>query len=192
MIIYNKTGLANLRLQKEAQEYLRKGCITDAEFKTISEKYPADFYTPNLFVRVGLFILTFIISLFAFGLLTLMSSGSRIIDSPGWPLFRGIVSYIALEVIVAVKNHHHSGVDDALLIISACAIGTGFIWMLANPATGTDYLLLSAIIFLLSLLLAIRYAHLLMSAVCCVSFFAFVFSGGRKLFLMAYPVPLLS
>ncbi len=86
MIAYNKTWLANLRLQVQLKKQLNKGCITDAEFSAIQEKYPVEFYTPNLFVRIGLIILTCIIVLFGGGLLSLMS-GFNAVDKAGWYFF---------------------------------------------------------------------------------------------------------
>ena len=54
MIAYNKTWLANLRLQTAIKKELQHSNITDAEFKAIAEKYPVGFYTPGLFARMRL------------------------------------------------------------------------------------------------------------------------------------------
>jgi hypothetical protein len=180
MIIYNKTWLANLQIQLRLQKDLDKGLITPAEFKAIAPQYPVEFYTPNLFVRVGLFILTCIIVLFANGLLTLMAlASSGLIESGIWFFFLGVLSYIALELMAGVKNHYQSGVDDALLIISGGLFTTGFAVM------GHDYesvfFTLSAVIFLINLYLSLRFADMLAATVCCIAFFAFVFLGWTRL-----------
>lgn len=72
MIAYNKLWLANLRLQADVKENLNKGYITVEEFKNIKDKYPVGFYTPGLFARIGLFILTIIVVTFANGILSLL------------------------------------------------------------------------------------------------------------------------
>jgi hypothetical protein len=177
MIAYNKTWLANLRLQQEVKKEEQQGNISYAEFHAIAQKYPVGFYSPNIFVRVGLFILTCVIVSFADGLLSLMAASGRLIVSFGWFFFLGLLSYIALEVMVSTKHHYRSGVDDALLFISGCLFTIGFVIMLS----GTHYLPLSGLIFLLTLWLSIRFADMLAAAACCISFLAFIFFGWIRI-----------
>ena len=87
----------------------------------------------------------------------------------------GMLSYIALEVLIRTKHHFRSGVDDALLLICGCLFVTGFAIMLIR--TDNDYVLLSLILFLLNLCFTARFADTLMSALCCMAFLAFVFFG---------------
>jgi len=181
MIAYNKTWLANRRLQDELKKDLEHGRITKAEFDSITEKYPVGFYSPNLLVRVGLFILTCVIILFADGLLSLMASGSGIIESFGWLIFLGLLSYLALELMVNNKFHYRSGVDDALLFISLCLLVGGFAIMVSDINIGVNYLPLSLVVLLLTLFLSLRFADMLTAAVCCISFFAFIFYGCEKI-----------
>jgi hypothetical protein len=177
MIAYNKTWLANLRVQAEMKKELQNNNISDAEFKAISEKYPVGFYTPGLFARVGLFILTCIVISFADGLLTLIAANADIVDTTGWFVFLALLSYTALELMVKAK-HYRSGVDDALLFISGCLMVAGFAIMLTGHHT--NYLALSFMIFLLNLYFSIRFADMLMGALCCAAFIAVVFFGWTK------------
>src|SRR4051812_40086429 len=78
--------------------------------------FPEGTYSPNVMIRIGLFLLTCIITSFAAGLLTLIFSASNVVESPGWLLFLAILAYIALEVVVQTRQHYQSGVDDALLL----------------------------------------------------------------------------
>ena len=127
MIAYNKIWLTNLRLQNNVKENLDSGYVTADEFKSIKDKYPVGFYTPGLFARVGLFILTIIVVTFADGLLSLLfASSSDLFDTFGWVFFLAILSYIALEVIVNSKHHYRSGVDDALLFIASLLSSVSF------------------------------------------------------------------
>ncbi|WP_426669964.1 hypothetical protein ACPPVU_01720 [Mucilaginibacter sp. McL0603] len=177
MIAYNKTWLANLRLQTQLKKQLNKGCITDAEFGAIQEKYPVEFYTPNLFVRIGLIILTCVIVLFGSGLLTLMT-GFDAVDKAGWYFFLGALTYIGLELIVYVKHHYRSGVDNALLFISGCMFSVGFTMMLFHNEVALP---LSLFIFIISLVLTLRFTDILMAAISCGAFFAFIFFGWMKI-----------
>lgn len=181
MIAYNKTWLANLLLQNEVKQDLQNGCITDAEFKAIAAKYPVGFYTPNLFVRVGLFILTCVIISFSNGLLTLLLASTDLIETPAWFLVLGIFSYAALEFMVNSNHHYRSGVDDALLFISACLFATGFAILFYHNKAGMYYLPLTGMIFLLNLYFTIRFADVLMATVSCIALLAFVFFGWTRI-----------
>lgn len=175
MIAYNKIWLANLRVQAEIKKDKLKGYISDAEFTAIADQYPVGFYTPGLFVRLGMFILTCVIVSFADGLLTLIFASSGLSFTYGWMFFLGLLCYVALEVLIRTKHHFRSGVDDALLLICGCLFVTGFAIMLIR--TDNDYVLLSLILFLLNLCFTARFADTLMSALCCMAFLAFVFFG---------------
>ncbi|HAL82713.1 MAG TPA: hypothetical protein DCO83_11140, partial [Mucilaginibacter sp.] len=174
MISYNKTWLDNLRLQGLLKKDLAAGKITPAEFAAITEKYPVGFYTPNLLTRIGLFVLTCIIVFFTDGLLSLTVSSSNIIGNFGWFLFLGLISYIALELIVNLKNHYRSGVDDALLITSGGLFMIALYILLDKNSSGSHSLRIAEIIFIVSLGLSLRFADMLAGAVCTASFFAFI------------------
>jgi hypothetical protein len=181
MIAYNKIWLANLRLQDELKKDLRHGCINEAEFKLVAEKYPVGFYSPHLLVRVGLFILTCVIVFFADGLLSLFASSSNVIEDAGWFFFMGALSYGALELMVNLKFHYRSGVDDALLFISMCLFIAGLAIMVSDLNIGLNYFPLSGAVLLLSFFLSLRFADMLTAAVCCIAFFAFIFFGCEKI-----------
>jgi len=172
MIAYNKTWLTNMLLQAEVKKDLQNGCITHVEFKNIAAKYPLGFYSPNIFVRIGLFILMS----FGSGLLTLMFASSGLIETSGWFFFLGLLSYGALEFMVHANHHFRSGVDDALGFIAACLFDTGFCILLYHSGHGF-YLPLSGFIFLLNFYFAARFADMFMSAVCCIALFAFAYFG---------------
>ena len=124
MIAYNRTGLDNRVVGEQAAEALAKGCITLEEYTQIGTGYPVSFYTPNGYIRIGLFLLTVVIAAFSLGLLGLMSiSGSH--GFGGLLIFFGLVSYGVLEYMVAGKKHFRSGVDDALLWMSVGLLYAG-------------------------------------------------------------------
>lgn len=180
MIAYNKIWLTNLRLQEDVKEKLNGGYITSEEFKDIKDKYPVGFYTPGPFARIGLFILTLIVVSFADGILSLLfASASNLIETSGWMFFLAILSYIALEVMVSSKHHYRSGVDDALLFISgllSCVASA----MLFSHYNVVYFVPVFAVIFILSFYFSIRFADMLMAALCCASLLAFVYFGWTK------------
>ncbi len=180
MIAYNKTWLANSRLLQQIKNDAEQGRITPDEFKRITEKYPVGFYTPHLLVRVGLFILTCIIVLFADGLLTLVFLSSGLITTSGWFIFLGIASYIALEVMVSGSRHYRSGVDDTLLYITAGQFTAAFAMMLFDYGSSHNYLVFALLVFSLSLYLTIRFADMLMALVCYGAFLAVIYFSWIK------------
>ncbi|ATP58374.1 hypothetical protein CPT03_18855 [Pedobacter ginsengisoli] len=183
MIIYNNIWLANLLIREEAQKARKAEAISIDEQKKIADKYPVGFYTPNIFIRIGLFILTCIIVSFSVGLLVMMTSNLDIIDTWGFSLFIGIITYIVLEVMIKSNNHFKSGVDDALIWISAGFILTAFI--LLQPTINNDfpYSRVSLFIFLLAFYYALRFTDMLMTAVSLIALIATVFMVWKDLIL---------
>lgn len=176
MIIYNKIWLRNLDIQKQLQKSLNHDDISNAEFNAIKEKYPQEFYTPNLFIRVGMFLLTQIIVSFSFALLLLMEADFNI----GFLVFTGLICYVILEIMIRHKHHFNSGVDDALMWISAGFITAAWVLFLdrfTHYKTVNYELVTAAFLFLLGTFFSLRFADLLMTAVTFFCFIAFVFFG---------------
>ncbi|MCO5934192.1 hypothetical protein NAF17_01460 [Mucilaginibacter sp. RB4R14] len=181
MIIYNKEWVHNMRIVDGLKDKLREGSITPEEFIAVKTAYPFYFYLPRLVIRVGLFILTFVIASFATGLFSLLGLSTHMIDSPGWPIFLGAVCYGALEFFVKENRYFHSGVDNALLYYSACLFGGGFIWMISKMyLTDGDNLPCAIIICLLCIYLTLRFADVLTTLVACIAFFAVVYFTWAK------------
>ena len=164
MIAYNTEWLNNLFIRQQAMKAFQQDRLLKEEWENISNKYPLYFYSPNFFIRIGLFTLTTIILLFSFGLLSLLFLDSIDHAVGGLAIFFGIFSYGALEYMVQVKKHFQSGVDDALLWSSAGCIFGGISY-LANAGGLANCLL----IFMISFYCCLRFADRLMSVVAYIS-----------------------
>jgi hypothetical protein len=117
---------------------------------------------------------------FADGLLSLLfASSSDLFDTFGWVFFLAILSYIALEVIVNSKHHYRSGVDDALLFIASLLSFVSFA-MFFSHYNVVYYVPVSAVVFIFSLYFTIRFADMLMAALCSAALLAFVYFGWIK------------
>ena len=171
MIAYNIEWLDNLLLHEELKAAATENDINDEEKRTALKVYPVGFYTPNLFVRIGLAILTIIIVAFSFGLVSLMvlSNGNEKTFGAIF-IFFGVLCYGILELIVQQKNHYHSGVDDALLCMAGICF-VGGINLIGNISISINCLL----IFLLAFYLLCRFANALMAIVSVGSFLLMVF-----------------
>lgn len=179
MIIYNKEGLKNVYIQDQSEEAYHSHLITESEFKNIKEKYSTGFYTPNLFVRIGYFILTLIACLCLGLLLSLLFDAAHIIDNPLWPLILGLCNYFILKFFTKNNRLFRSGIDDALLWITIGLITGSFIWAVYDR--GGIGFILSGFVLLLSSYFTVRFADQLMGAVACLSLLALAFFSCIKL-----------
>jgi hypothetical protein len=181
MIIYNKEWLNNLHIIDLLKADQQANRITTAEFDNIKAAHPVGFYMPGAVVRVGLFILTFIIASVSTGFLSLIASGVDILDTPVWPIFLGVICYGFLEFLVKGKHYFHSGVDNALLYYSACLFAGGCIWLIIDiHLNSVDTLVCAGLTCILCTLLTFRFADVVTMAASCIAFFAFVYFAWAK------------
>ncbi len=176
MIAYNKQSLNNLQVHQEADKALEYNCISKEENQRILAAYPANFYSPNFFVRIGLFILTCIIVQFSLGLISLVLVSAINNDSLG-ALFivYGLLVYAALEFMVN-KKHYKSGVDDALMWMAAGAVIGGI-----NAISNVSWLINAWLVLVLSLYLFLRFTNAIMAGFTFLAFIAIVFLTYIKL-----------
>src|SRR6185436_9217035 len=72
MIAYNHTSLDNLLVYEEASAASDQQLISKEELDAIAKAYPVNLYSPNLFIRIGFFLLTTLIVLMSYGFILLM------------------------------------------------------------------------------------------------------------------------
>ncbi|QJD94495.1 sugar porter family MFS transporter [Mucilaginibacter robiniae] len=185
MIIYNKNWLNNLRLHQQIDADQAADILTSDEVTAIKSKYPVGFYSHGIILRIGFFILTIVLLIFACGLLSLMASEVRIVESFGWLLFLGIGTYVVLEYIVRENNHYRSGVDDALMWVAGGLFTGSFIWLIETIDTAgyenSHAIGISVFVLLLAGYFTLRFADILMSVVTSVAFLSAVFFIWNKL-----------
>ena len=167
MIAYNKSWLYNLFVREEARQAYAEGSISKEENEQININFPALFYTPNLFIRIGLLILTNIIILFSFGLISLVFFSIIEKAYAALAIIFSIITYAALEFIIKQKKHYASGVDDALVMGFGITLFCGISFPNDLGAVANCIL-----IFIISLFCTVRFADRLMAAICFVSLLA--------------------
>ena len=170
MIAYNIEGLIHLLIRQQASDAFDQQLLEKTELDNINKKYPSFFYTPNFFIRIGLFLLTIVILLFSFGLFTLLFLNSIENTIGGLAIFFGLLSYGCLEYMVQTKKHLQSGVDDALMWIAAGSVFGGLSYLF--NVGGLANSLLACII---TGYFSIRFADRLMSVVCYASLLSIFF-----------------
>ena len=174
MIAYNEQSLDRLAINEEAATARRGRLISEEEYKAVLNTYKPGLYSPNIFIRIGLFILTVVIVIMSFGFLFLIAGAASSNDIFLFimTLMLGVAILMGLEWIVRTKKHYRSGVDDALLWLALITVVTdiGVYFELSELNT-------SILIFLLSLAAAIRYVNSVMTAVMFCSFIAIIYYG---------------
>lgn len=170
MIAYNSDWLDNLLAQARLREAFLSKEISADEYQQQEIKFPAPFYSTHYFARIGLFLLTLIISGFSLGLLSLMFLSAIEDVFTGLVIIFGLLNYGALEYFIREKKHYRSGVDDALLYLSFGYIATGICFAASLSAIGIAFVL-----FILSAFAAIRFADMLMTCVAVASICWYMF-----------------
>jgi len=157
MIAYNRQSLDNLDAQMEAREAFEKGLLPADEYDRIRAARPYNFYLPNIFVRVGFFLLTLVAALCGLGLFGLIGGFS---DS--FIIVFSFMAYAALEVFIHLRHMNGSGVDDALLWFASTLMVVGINLAaqdILHPAPQ------SLLVFIIALIGVLRYADCAMALV---------------------------
>src|SRR5450432_1821227 len=176
MIAYNNEWLDNLLVRNQADVAIAADCISKEEKGHVYRAYPAGFYTPNISIRIGLFILTMIIVQFSLGLVTMLFlTASNGEEFGGLFIFFGLIIYAGLEFIVS-KKHYKSGVDDALMWMSAGAIIGG-----ANGLTTISPQANAIFVLIIALFLFMRFTNAIMATIAALAFLAIIFLSLIKL-----------
>lgn len=177
MIAYNHTSLDHLLINEEVKDALQQELISKEETVAIEKAYPVNFYSPNLFIRIGLLLLTTVIVLMIFGIFCLMALDSSNKGFGILTLFFSLGIYGGLEFLIRQKNHRHSGIDDAMIWLSM-----GFMIGAVNLLnTSMSFLSQSVLIFILSCYYLLRFGNALMAGIAFISFLAIVFYGALPL-----------
>lgn len=170
MIAYKKKKLDNLLIRKDLEIAFSKKYITMEEKVILRNLYPVEFYSPNHFIRIGLFILTFILVFFSVALALAVTNSSTEKSVGIIFILFSFLTYISLELIIKYKKQYQSGVDDALVWLS----GIGFIAGL-NLLINLTAIINAAITLVIARYFLLRFTYSLMSVIFVFSFLIFFF-----------------
>ncbi|MCC6281411.1 MAG: hypothetical protein IT262_12465 [Saprospiraceae bacterium] len=162
MIAYNSTWLDALLTRDTAHKWHHKGLLSDEQWKQVQERYQAPFYTPNVFVRIGLAFFCMILLSAAIGLFMLFTGADSDGGIAALSIFFGLLSLAALELwAIGSARHFGSGVDDMLLYFAISVILTG---LCSQLPYNTDTLVYYCIALPFLLAASIRYLDRLLAA----------------------------
>ena len=172
MIAYNKNWLYNKYIRLQADQALQEDCITPEMYQAIGKAKEVGFYTPNFFIRIGLAILTLVITVFVSGLLALMFNPNG--SSMAFLLiFMGIACYVVAEWLIRAKAHYNSGVDNMLIWMAALLLSVGLYWSIDLEADSQS--IFCFVTFIVCALMAVRFADTLLSIAAAIALLCFVF-----------------
>lgn len=170
MKAYNPQWSENDFIQKTTQKWLKQGFLSKEQSLKIEKTYIYDYYAPNVFLKIGLFIFTILAASFSIGIMSIFLikvyennlNTATIIQS----LIIGGVFFFLLENLIKSRQLYHSGVDNALIYMALGAFCTTiyFLFEKQNPPTWL-FLILFLPLFVAT---TIRYAD---SVVCTLTYF---------------------
>ena len=204
MIAYNKTKLDHLRLLAKVRHWYARQLVSAEQLVASTARYAVDFYTPNLFIKIGLFVFTWVSVGAAVGLFSLFFMG--LLDSVNGDvaiatlclLFAG-GCILLLETLIRQRKLYRAGIDEALLyaalLFTGCAIGSLLPGWFGN--TSSAFLSFSMLMMPVLVAATIRYADtfvaILLSFCCYVVFFLLLLKlGAIAKLIMPFAMMLLS
>jgi len=170
---YNKNWIDAINIKANSARLKNNNLISEEQLNQINATYKEEFYSPNMFVRIGLFIFTFILANSALGIL-----GTIIAVSITNEIVFGVLCLIgsaillfSLQFFIKNKNHYRSGIDDCLLYLAVSFIVFGILLF-------TDFSNTKFIVFICVPLLAFasfRYMDSLLAFLAFVCFHVWIF-----------------
>lgn len=170
---YNKNWIDALNIKANSVRLKNHNLVSEEQLNRINENYKENFYSPNMFVRIGLFIFTFILSNSALGIFGAMMAipfSNEILFGVLCFVAAGIL-FFSLQFFINTKNHYRSGIDDCLLYQAVSFIIFGILLI-------TDFSSTKLIVFLCIPLLAFtswRYMDTFLAFVAFVCLHAWIF-----------------
>ncbi len=137
MIAYNRQWLNALLVQKSAESWHKKSLLTDAQHQQIQEQYPVGFYSPNVFIRIGLGFFCYILlgacQSFFWVMAGIATDWNDMLPVMGTVcLLLGAGTLLALEYLIRTRHHYASGIDDVLLYAGIGQVIAGMLLFIAN------------------------------------------------------------
>ena len=168
MIVHDKKLLDNAGLAHEAQTLSKAGFITKEQCKAIIESLTLAKTNDNLLVRILFFILGSFLYSSICGFFTLLTLDSITSNYEYLLFFFTIVGFAGAEVLSRSKFYGH-GLDDAFILGAQLNLAIAL-----GAATNGYELVIASFITVTALLSYLRYLHLSMALLCCLSLTAVV------------------
>ncbi|MCE2734199.1 MAG: hypothetical protein O9302_13155 [Cyclobacteriaceae bacterium] len=169
---YSSSSLQNLYFIKEIKRWKQANIISAEQSEEAIKHSPSDFYHPNIFIRVLLFIATLIGLGGVTGMVAVLFSDVKE-DGMGLLCFvYGAASFLFTELVVINRlKHYKSGVTEALLYHAGGFLLLGILFML-----DFDFFSGMLVASILCACIAYRYLDLVSTLLAFLVFFYLIFS----------------
>jgi len=156
MIVYDKKWLENLILQEQADSLLKGGFINKDQKRLIEKELPSFKIHYNILIRIGFFLLGVLLYFSIGGAISLF--GYNISLSGYLDVCCYIFSFVGLvgSEFFARNNYYRHGLDEAFIFGTILNAGIA-----VAISTHGDNLAVSIVVTIVSLILYLRYLHLL-------------------------------
>lgn len=124
---YNKQHIESVEVRKFADELEDLKLINADQKVQVHAAFKDELYTPNLFIRIGLFVFTIVLVLSGTGLIGLTISAllAEQIVLGFAMILCGVALIFILNFFIKAKKHWKSGIDDCLLYLALVFIISG-------------------------------------------------------------------
>lgn len=156
MIVYDKTLLENLTLQEQTDSLLKGGFINKDQ-KRLIEKEPTFKINHNILIRIGFFLLGVLLYFSIGGAISLFGYNNSPSDYLDFCCYIFAFVGLAGSEFFARNNYYRHGLDEAFIFGTILNAGIA----VAISTDGNNFLAVSITVAIVSLILFLRYLHLL-------------------------------
>lgn len=186
MIAYDPSFLRNSSIVKKSKQWYSKQLISPEQMNNILKNYTTGFYSPNLFIKIGLFVFAFIAIAAAVGFYSLFFVLVDVNPESGFFVFTCLLFSVGcvflLEYFIKNKKVYRAGVDECLLYSALGFVLTAIGIFIDNGFGPYNDVLLFCLLILPFLIAAIiRYADRFVTLVLAVCLYAIFFLSLLKL-----------
>lgn len=202
MIAYDIILIKNLAILKKAKHWYSQQLISTQQMRTIQERYKTAFYNPNLIIKIGLFIFTWVAISAAMGFYSMFFSSLFDISGKGFMVFSSFffsgVCVFSLELFIKQKKIYRSGVDECLLYSALAFLFAGVGITFSDIFDSqNNFLLINIIAVPFLIATTIRYSDRFVSFLLGISVYAIFFllllkTGNVAKMIMPFALMLLS
>lgn len=180
MMAYPKAFMEAITISRIVHQWEKKQLITSDIAKEIIKLYEHSFYSPNIFIRILLFIFTLILISAVAGFIALAFTFDGL-EQTGigvlMILYAGIILFVLENIIIKDHKAYRAGLDDGFLYTALGYMIGGIIMIIQVNSDNPQELLLLLLCFPILLIFAIRYVDMLISALTFACLLAILFVG---------------
>lgn len=178
MKAYNSTTIFNASIKQKSENWFAKNLISEQQYQSISNHYSNEFYTPNVFIKIVLFVFISFIILATVGMYSLMVSAlfsvaGNMLITVSCLMFAGACFFV-LETLIKHKNFYNAGADEALLYAGLLFITGALFWITYSFHTEST-LLIACLLFPFLAIAVLRYADKIITLVLCICAYTILF-----------------